>query len=103
MFREILSPLQTGIEDIIRIKNSKRSEWDNHLAMIAEGIPAVGWVTIVGFSTVIRFMKLQVGPQAPKPGPFIGEIKNSAQFYGNRIIKELKEKYVYLVVLLFEH
>ena len=34
--------------------------------------------------------------QSPKPGPFVGEIKDSTQFYGNRVMKEYKEKYVLL-------
>jgi adenylyl cyclase-associated protein len=29
----------------------------------------------------------------PKPGPFVNEIKDSTLFYGNRVIKEFKEKY----------
>ncbi|EEB87330.1 hypothetical protein MPER_15359, partial [Moniliophthora perniciosa FA553] len=28
----------------------------------------------------------------PKPGPYIGEIKDQVLYYGNRIIKEFKEK-----------
>lgn len=46
-FIEILRPLQNGIEVITRFKNSRRSEWDNHISMIAESIQAVGWVAIV--------------------------------------------------------
>ncbi len=36
--------------------------------------------------------------QQPKPGPYVAEIKDSTQFYGNRVIKEFKEKYVHSVV-----
>lgn len=50
LFIEILRPLQTGMENIIRFKNSRRSEWDNHIAMIAESIQAVGWVATVRLS-----------------------------------------------------
>lgn len=28
-----------------------------------------------------------------KPGPYVAEIKDSTQFYGNRVLKEFKEKY----------
>jgi hypothetical protein len=32
--------------------------------------------------------------QENKPGPYVTEIKDATQFYGNRIIKEFKEKWV---------
>jgi adenylyl cyclase-associated protein len=32
--------------------------------------------------------------QENKPGPYVTEIKDATQFYGNRVIKEFKEKWV---------
>ncbi|KAI0668519.1 adenylate cyclase associated N terminal-domain-containing protein [Trametes maxima] len=76
-YEKLLVPLQKDIEAITRAKeaNRKDREWFNHLSTVAEGAPCVGWVTI-----------------SPKPGPYANEIKDSTQFYGNRIIKEFKEK-----------
>ncbi|KAI0350239.1 hypothetical protein OH77DRAFT_1431240 [Trametes cingulata] len=76
-FEKLLGPLQKDIEAITRAKeaNRKDREWFNHLSTVAEGAPAVGWVTA-----------------APKPGPYVAEVKDSTQFYGNRVLKEFKEK-----------
>ncbi|KAI0695433.1 adenylate cyclase associated N terminal-domain-containing protein [Cerioporus squamosus] len=76
-FEKLLGPLQKDIEAITRAKeaNRKDREWFNHLSTVAEGAPCIGWVTV-----------------QPKPGPYVGEIKDSTQFYGNRVIKEFKEK-----------
>jgi len=76
-FAELLSDLQGDIEAISTIKESNRKErdWFNHLSFVAEGSPAVAWITVEN-----------------KPGPYVTEIKDATQFYGNRIIKEFKEK-----------
>ncbi|KAI0637392.1 adenylate cyclase associated N terminal-domain-containing protein [Trametes polyzona] len=76
-FEKLLGPLQKDIEGITHAKeaNRKDRDWWNHLSTVAEGAPVAGWVTI-----------------APKPGPFMAEIKDSTQFYANRVIKEFKEK-----------
>ncbi|KAI8999016.1 cyclase-associated protein [Trametes punicea] len=76
-FEKLLGPLQKDIEAITRAKeaNRKDREWFNHLSTVAEGAPCVGWVTVT-----------------PKPGPYVAEIKESTQFYGNRVIKEFKDK-----------
>ncbi|EPQ58427.1 cyclase-associated protein [Gloeophyllum trabeum ATCC 11539] len=76
-FGELLGPLQGDIEAITRLKeaNRKDREWFNHLSTVAEGAPCVGWVTV-----------------EPKPGPYVKDILDSTMFYGNRVIKEFKEK-----------
>ncbi|KAI0747648.1 adenylate cyclase associated N terminal-domain-containing protein [Daedaleopsis nitida] len=76
-FGKLLGGLQKDIEAITRAKeaNRKDREWFNHLSTLAEGAPCVGWVTI-----------------SPKPGPYVGDVKDSTQFYGNRVIKEFKDK-----------
>lgn len=30
--------------------------------------------------------------QAPKPGPYVKEMQDAAQFYTNRVLKDYKEK-----------
>ncbi|KZT74000.1 cyclase-associated protein [Daedalea quercina L-15889] len=76
-FEALLAPLQKDIEAITRAKeaNRKDRDWLNHLSTVAEGGTCAGWVTI-----------------SPKPGPFVAEVKDSTQFYGNRVLKEFKEK-----------
>ncbi|KAI9511312.1 adenylate cyclase associated N terminal-domain-containing protein [Russula earlei] len=76
-FAELLSDLQSDIEAISAIKDSNRKEqvWFNHLSFVAEGSPAVAWITVEN-----------------KPGPYVKDIKDTTQFYGNRIITEFKEK-----------
>ncbi|KAF8479017.1 adenylate cyclase associated N terminal-domain-containing protein [Russula ochroleuca] len=76
-FAELLSDLQSDIEAITVIKDSNRKDrvWFNHLSLVAEGSPAVAWITVEN-----------------KPGPYVTEIKDATQFYGNRIITEFKEK-----------
>ena len=69
-------PLQKDIEAVQRCKEANRKErdWLNHLTVLAEGAPCIGWVVQV------------------KPGPYVGEIKDSVAYYGNRIMKEFKDK-----------
>eukprot|EP00297_Palpitomonas_bilix_P007956 CAMPEP_0113879000 /NCGR_PEP_ID=MMETSP0780_2-20120614/6991_1 /TAXON_ID=652834 /ORGANISM="Palpitomonas bilix" /LENGTH=475 /DNA_ID=CAMNT_0000865525 /DNA_START=21 /DNA_END=1448 /DNA_ORIENTATION=- /assembly_acc=CAM_ASM_000599 len=50
-----------------------RSEHKNHLALVSEGIGALGWVTM-----------------APTPGPYVKEMLDAALFYGNKILVETK-------------
>ncbi|KAI0831741.1 adenylate cyclase associated N terminal-domain-containing protein [Trametes gibbosa] len=76
-FEQLLVPLQKDIEAITRMKeaNRKDREWWDHLSAVASGAPSVGWITV-----------------SPKPGPFVAEIKDSTQFYTNRVIQAHKEK-----------
>lgn len=95
-FEKLLGPLQKDIEAITRAKeaNRKDREWFNHLSTVAEGAPCVGWVTLVSvfFSFFPRVAVRPSRLQPSKPGPYIGEMKDSTLFYGNRVIKDFKEK-----------
>ncbi|KAF9069812.1 adenylate cyclase associated N terminal-domain-containing protein [Rhodocollybia butyracea] len=75
-FQSLLSPFHTTIEAINRLKeaNRKDRDWFNHLMVICEASAFVGWVLNA------------------KPGPHIVEAKEQAMYYGNRVIKELKDK-----------
>ncbi|KAF9909945.1 hypothetical protein EC991_007748 [Linnemannia zychae] len=76
VFRQLLEPTQKELTKVIEIREKNRSNaLATHLTVVAEGIPALGWVTI-----------------EPKPAPFVGEMKDSAQFYANRVVKDWKEK-----------
>ena len=37
--------------------------------------------------------------QEPKPAPYVAQSKESAEFYGNRIIKDFKEKLLFSEVI----
>ncbi|KAI0340134.1 hypothetical protein BDW22DRAFT_1360659 [Trametopsis cervina] len=73
----LLMPLSKDIEAVARAKeaNRKDRDWNNHHTFLAEGAPAVGWVVV-----------------SPKPAPYVQSIKEATEFYGNRIIKEWKDK-----------
>eukprot|EP00794_Sanderia_malayensis_P012013 gene12013-13253_t len=72
----LLKPTSELIASIqeFREKN-RRSKLFNHLSIVSEGIPALGWVAV-----------------SPKPVNYIRDMVESAQFYINRVIKDHKEK-----------
>lgn len=74
---KIIEPLQTGCKKItdIREDNRKQSQWNNHMAMLSDGAPAFGWVTV-----------------DEKAAQYVSDMIQSAQFYANRIVNEFKEK-----------
>ncbi|KAG8733396.1 hypothetical protein FRC11_006587 [Ceratobasidium sp. 423] len=76
-FMSMLGPLQSDITAVNTIKDKYRKERDfgNHFSTLSEGIPAVGWVTV-----------------SPKPAPYVGEMRDSATFYANRVLKDFKDK-----------
>lgn len=56
-------------------QDQKRSDFYNHIAAIAESIPAFGWVAI-----------------SPTPAPFVKEMTDAAQFYTNKVLVAFKDK-----------
>ncbi|KAI8370673.1 adenylate cyclase associated N terminal-domain-containing protein [Radiomyces spectabilis] len=75
-FMKLIEPIQGALATIIDIKNNNRGDTlFNHLSTVAEGVPALGWFTV-----------------EPTPVPFIRDMKDAAQFYSNRVVKEWKEK-----------
>ncbi|KAF9205543.1 hypothetical protein BGZ49_003877 [Haplosporangium sp. Z 27] len=76
VFRQLLEPTQAELTKVIEIKEKNRSSpLSTHLTAVAEGIPALGWVAI-----------------EPKPAPYVGEMKDSGQFYADRVVRDWKEK-----------
>lgn len=74
--QQSLLPLQKALTGVANIKDKNRpSPLFFHLSTVADGIPALGWVAV-----------------EPTPVPYINEFKDAAQFYGNRVIKENKDK-----------
>lgn len=72
-----LQPLQQALQKVMEVRDQNRGARDlfNHLSTVSEGIPAAGWVAV-----------------EPTPGPYISDMKDSAQFYANRVIKDMKDK-----------
>jgi len=68
--------IRKDVNDVVMVPEANRKErvWFDHLQVVASGIPSVGWV------------------EAPTPGPYINEMKESSVFFGNKIIKAFKEK-----------
>ncbi|PIA19234.1 hypothetical protein COEREDRAFT_79190 [Coemansia reversa NRRL 1564] len=72
----LLGPQQEAIQQVVELKDSNRSsEYFDNLSAVAEGIPAFGWVAVD-----------QV------PVPYITDMKESAEFYFNRVLKNWREK-----------
>lgn len=71
-----LKNLTQFIGKIAELKDKNRSSpLFSHLSAVADGAPALGWVAV-----------------EPTPAPFVNEMKEAAQFYANKVIKEFKEK-----------
>lgn len=73
---EILKDLQAMMGAVNDIREANRgSPLFTHLTTVSEGIAVLAWITI-----------------DPKPADYVAEILGSAQYHGNRVIKEYKEK-----------
>lgn len=73
---EILKDLQAMMTPVNDIREANRgSPLFTHLTTVSEGISILAWITT-----------------GLKPADYVAEILSSAQFYGNRVIKEYKEK-----------
>lgn len=73
-YMELLKPLSEKISAVVEFREANRScSASNHLATIAEGVPALGWVS------------------SPAPADYVQDFKDSAQFYANRVLKDNKE------------
>ena len=76
VYVEILSELQHEMGAVNDIREANRaSSFFNHLCTVAEGIQGLVWITV-----------------EPKPAKYLEDALPSAQFYGNRVLKEYKAK-----------
>ncbi|KAJ9124002.1 hypothetical protein QFC22_000794 [Naganishia vaughanmartiniae] len=55
-------------------RKKENRPFGNHFSAVCEGANAWGWIAV-----------------EPTPAPFVGDMKDSAQFYTNRVIKEFKD------------
>ena len=73
----LLKPLQESITKIADIRDANRgSPAFNQLSAVSESIGVLAWVTV-----------------DPKPHKHVEESLGSAQYWGNRVLKEYKEKW----------
>jgi adenylyl cyclase-associated protein len=76
-YMDTLKSLQKYMTQVDDIRQSNRaSNLKDHLAMVADGVGALAWVTI-----------------KPKPQDYVAELFGGAQLYGNKVLKEYKDKY----------
>ncbi|KAJ5937960.1 hypothetical protein N7454_004302 [Penicillium verhagenii] len=72
---ELMTDLHRAVDNINNIRESNRaSPLFNHLSAVAEGIVALGWL----FES--------------KPAEFVDEMIGGIEYYGNKVLKEYKEK-----------
>ena len=76
VFMKLLTPLQDSITSVNDIRDANRgSPVFNHLSAVSESISVLAWVTV-----------------EPKPHSHVEDCLGSAQYWGNRVLKEFKEK-----------
>lgn len=75
-YMEILKELQSEMGSVSDIREANRgTPVFNHLTTVSEGIAVLGWITI-----------------DPKPADYIKDMLGTAQYHGNRVLTEYKEK-----------
>ncbi|EPY49991.1 adenylyl cyclase-associated protein Cap1 [Schizosaccharomyces cryophilus OY26] len=75
-FFEFLKPIQSELLSTTNIRDENRTAPEfNQLSTVMSGISVLGWVTI-----------------EPAPVSFMSEMKDSSQFYANRVLKDFKGK-----------
>jgi len=78
-FGELIKDLQQEMSTVGDIKEANRtSPFKDHLAMVAEGMGALQWVVFEG-----------------KPADYVADVLGGVQLFGNRVLKEYKEKCVF--------
>lgn len=75
-YQALLKPINESLMAVVDIKESNRgSEFSNQLNAVAEGIMMLAWVT-----------------DEAKPHKHVENTLGSAQYYGNRVMKDFKDK-----------
>ncbi|TPX08468.1 uncharacterized protein E0L32_010085 [Thyridium curvatum] len=76
VYQDLLKPINEALMAVTNIKESNRgSDVFNNLSAVAEGVMVLAWVTVDN-----------------KPFKHVEESLGSAQFFGNRVLKENKDK-----------
>jgi adenylyl cyclase-associated protein len=75
-YMELLKPLQDELQAVSNIRDHNRgSPLFNQLSTVSESISVLAWITV-----------------DPKPFKHVEESLGSAQYWGNRVVKDNKEK-----------
>ncbi|KAH7327863.1 adenylate cyclase associated N terminal-domain-containing protein [Stachybotrys elegans] len=76
VFQELLKPMNEALMAVTELKESNRPDPKyTHLCTVADGIMVLAWVTVDN-----------------RPHKHVEECQGAAQFFGNRVLKEFKEK-----------
>lgn len=77
VYQDLLKPINESLVAVTNIKESNRgSPVFSNLSAVAEGIMVLAWVTVDA-----------------KPWKHVEASLGSAEFFGNRVLKEQKDKY----------
>lgn len=77
LYQDLLKPINDALMAVTEIKEANRADpMYTQLSAVADGIMVLAWVTV-----------------SHKPFGHVEEFLGSAQFFGNRVIKEYKDKY----------
>jgi adenylyl cyclase-associated protein len=75
-YMDILKDTQENMMAVIEIRLANRaSPLKDHLAMVADSAETLGWVTL-----------------DEKPADYVAELFGGAQMYGNKVLKQYKDK-----------
>lgn len=75
-FSELIKDLQQEMSNVNDVReNNRGSKFANQLAMVSEGMGALQWIVFEG-----------------NPTEYVGEVIGGVQLYGNRVLKEYKDK-----------
>ena len=76
LYQEVLQPINKSLMSVVEIKETNRgSAFNNQLSAVADGIMMLAWIT-----------------DEAKPHKHVENALGSAQYYGNRVIKDNKDK-----------
>lgn len=76
VFQSLIQPINEALVAVTEIKEANRPDPKyNHLSTVSDGIMVLAWVTVEN-----------------KPHKHIDDTLSSAQFFGNKVLKEFKEK-----------
>lgn len=75
--QSLFQPINDAVMSVMEIKDANRGDaLSNHLSAVADGIMVLGWVSFEN-----------------RPSKHVDESLGSAQFFGNKVLKEYREKY----------
>lgn len=87
LYQELLKPINEALMTVTELKDTNRGDpFYSQLCAVADGIMVLAWVTLDN-----------------KPYAHVEETLGSAQFFGNRVIKEQKDKCVCVHLSNFEN